>query len=124
MWPLYVIGGAIIVGKMLFGEWAAEHNAEQQALRLDRRKREQAREEEPLLDLTGARAFWQVQIGEVGNYHIKGMPKGAVFIARLSELTEDHFLVLQDENDDEVARILLWDVDDYSEFEPPEEATS
>lgn len=124
MWPLYVIGGAIIVGKMLFGEWAAEHNAEQQALRLDRRKRQQQREEEPLLDLTGARAFWQTQVDEVGNYHIKGMPKSAVLIARLSELTEDHFLVLHDEHNQEVARVLLWDVDDYSEFEPPEEATN
>lgn len=119
MWLLVGLG-AFVAAAQLVGAWAEEHDS----LRRERKKRQQIADEEPLLDLTGARAFWQSQVGEIGNYHTKVMPKEAVLIAQLRELTEDHFLVLTDPGGVEVARVLLWDVDNYTEFEESEEAVS
>jgi len=115
MWILAALVAG--VGALQYVMTSAEEHS---SLQRDRKKRQEIAEEEPHLDLTGARAFWHAQVGLVGNYHIKGMPKDAVFIAQLRELTEDQFLVLTDPDDVEVARVLLWDVDNYSEFSPPE----
>lgn len=112
MWPVYVIGGAIIVGKILFGNWAEQ----QQQLTYERKKREQEQAALPRVDLAGARAFWQSQLHEVGTFHIKGMPNNATLLAEVSELSEDHYLTLLDGNGDEVVRVRIWDVESYENY--------
>lgn len=69
----------------------------------------------------GVSAFWHSQLGEIGRYHLVGMPKEAVLIARLHNISNNNSLVLCDENHKIIGRIPFKDVDQYYCGLPPAE---
>ena len=120
VWLVPVLGGVLIAAHFLVDPHKAVDEEERRKLAFEQRKRRQEYEQERKREQEEARenalAFWASQVGLVGNYHLKGMPKGAK-LTRLLRAVEDQQLVLQGAQ--HTMRVLWWYVLDYAEFTPP-----
>lgn len=92
---------AITITAQIGNSWAEEYST----LRLAEQKRTIGYSE-------GVSVFWHSQLGEIGRYHLIGMPKEAVLIARLHNIKNSH-LILSDENNCIITYVPFKDVDEY-----------
>lgn len=106
---LLIIAAVITITAQIGSTWAEEFTT----LRLVEKKSTLGFSE-------GVRAFWHSQLGEIGRYHLVGMPKEAVLIARLFSIKNNH-LALSDENNQIITYVPFKDVDEYYCGLPPAE---